>query len=219
VRARKYAAEAIGTFFLVFAGTGAIVVDAFSGGKLGAVGVSLVFGLIVLAMIYAVGHVSGAHLNPAVTVGFWSAGRHPASEFLPYVAAQLAGAAAASGALRLMFPADATGLGATVPAGSAAQAFAMEFALTALLMFVIMGVATDDRAEGTMAGIAIGATIALEALFGGPVSGASMNPARSFGPALVSMRFDANWIYWVAPVLGSLAGAWAYGLIRGQKPL
>jgi aquaporin NIP len=215
VKARKYAAEAIGTFFLVFAGTGAIVVDGFSGGKVGSVGVSLVFGLIVLAMVYAVGHISGAHLNPAVTVGFWSTGRHPASDVLPYAGAQIAGALAASGALRLMFPLDRTGLGATIPAGSVMQSFAMEFVLTALLMFVIMGVATDDRAEGTMAGIAIGATIALEALFGGPISGASMNPARSFAPALVSGRLAQNWIYWAAPLLGSLAGGRRYGLIRG----
>lgn len=216
MKARKYAAEALGTFFLVFAGTGSVIVDAASGGKLGVVGIGLAWGLIVLAMIYAIGHVSGAHMNPAVTLGFWSAGRHPAGEIAPYVAAQIAGALAASGALRLMFPADATGLGSTLPSGGAAQAFAMEVALTALLMFVVMGVATDDRAEGTMAGIAIGATIALEALFGGPVSGASMNPARSFAPALVSGHLAANWIYWMAPILGSLAGVWAYGLIRGE---
>jgi aquaporin Z len=182
----KLLAEGIGTFCLVFAGTGAVVVDQVTGGKVGGLGISLVFGLIVLAMIYTIGHISGAHLNPAVTLGFYSAGRHPRAHILPYIAAQVAGAVAASVSLRLLFHGTANNLGVTLPAGSELQSFVLEVILSFMLMFTIMGVATDDRAEGAMAGIAIGAVIALEAAFGGPISGASMNPARSFAPAVVS---------------------------------
>ena len=212
----RYAAEALGTFCLVFCGTSAIVVDGVTGGRIGHLGVSLVFGLIVLAMVYAVGHVSGAHLNPAVTLGFFAAGRHPAREVAPYVAAQLLGAAAASLVVRALFGLKA-GLGATLPGGPAAQSFWLETVLTFMLMFTIMGVATDDRAEGTMAGIAIGAVVALEAAFGGPISGASMNPARSFGPALVSGSFARHWVYWAGPALGAVLGAAAYRLISDAR--
>lgn len=211
----KLLAEALATFCLVFTGTGAVVVDQVTGGKVGGLGISLVFGLVVLAMIYAVGHVSGAHMNPAVTVAFCSAGRHKLREVPPYVAAQLAGAVAASLALRLLFAGQATNLGATLPAGSTAQSFVLEVILTFMLMFTIMGVATDDRAEGAMAGIAIGGMVAVEAAFGGPISGASMNPARSFGPALVSGNFSHHWLYWVAPILGAALGARAYALVSG----
>lgn len=210
-------AEAIGTYCLVFAGTGAIVVDQVTGGKVTGLGISLVFGLIVIAMVYAVGHVSGAHLNPAVTIGFYAAGRHPARDVAPYIAAQVAGAVAASLTLKLMFLGQNTGLGATLPSGPIMQSFVLELIMTAMLMFVVMGVATDDRAEGAMAGIAIGAIVALEAAFGGPISGASMNPARSFGPALVVRTFNRHWIYWLAPILGAIAGAKAYGLIQERS--
>lgn len=202
--------ECLATFCLVFAGTGAIVVDQASGGKVGGLGVSLVFGIVVTAMILTLGRVSGAHMNPAVTVGFWSAGRHRGGEVLPYAAAQLAGAVAASLALRALFADSTTTLGVTLPSGPAAQSFFLEFVMSFILMFVIMGVATGDAAKGEMAAIAIGAVVALEAAFGGPVSGASMNPARSFGPALVSWNFGHHWLYWVAPVLGCLLGVRAH---------
>lgn len=210
----RYLAEAIGTFCLVFAGTGAIVVNDVSGGRMSHLGISLVFGLVVMAMIYAIGHVSGAHMNPAVTLAFHSAGRHPTSELAPYIAAQLIGAVIASATLKTLFFGQATGLGVTLPAGSAMQSLVLEFILSFMLMFTIMGVATDDRAEGTMAGIAIGAVVALEATFGGPISGASMNPARSLAPALVTMNLSHHWIYWAGPIFGALAGVRAYKLIR-----
>jgi aquaporin Z len=209
----RLCAEALATFCLVFAGTGAVVVDQLTGGRVTGLGISLVFGLIVLAMIYTVGHVSGAHMNPAVTAAFCAAGRHKLSEFLPYALAQLAGALAASAALRALFG-NGTTLGVTLPAGSEAQSFVLEFILTFMLMFTVMGVATDDRAEGAMAGIAIGGLIAVEAIFGGPICGASMNPARSLAPALVSGNLSHIWLYLVAPTLGAIAGALAYRLIK-----
>ena len=207
-------AEAIGTYCLVFAGTGAIVVDQVTGGKVTGLGISLVFGFVILAMVYALGHVSGAHLNPAVTIGFYSAGRHPGRDVVPYVAAQVGGAVAASLTLKLMFIGQSTTLGVTLPSGSLLQSFVLEFIMTAVLMFTIMGVATDDRAEGAMAGIAIGAIVAMEATLGGPISGASMNPARSFGPALIVGNLHFQWLYWIAPILGSMAGALSYRLVK-----
>lgn len=209
----KLLAESVGTFCLVFAGTGAIVVDQATGGRVSGLGIALTFGLIVLAMVYTIGHVSGAHMNPAVTLGFYSAGRHRASDILPYVGAQIAGGVAASLLLRFLFPGQTNGLGVTLPTGPVGQSFVLETVLTFILMFTIMGVATDDRAEGTMAGIAIGAVVTLEAAFGGPISGASMNPARSFAPALVSGNFSYHWIYWLAPIIGALLGAQVYRLI------
>lgn len=207
---RKLYAEALGTFCLVFAGTGAVVVDQATGGRIGHLGISLVFGLVVTAMIYAIGSVSGAHMNPAVTIAFWSDGRHKTGEVLPYAAAQLAGAVAASLALKLMFAGQATNLGMTLPAGGAGQSFFLELLMSFMLMFTIMGVATGDAAKGEMAGIAIGGMVALEAAFGGPISGASMNPARSFAPALMMGNFSHHWLYWLAPVLGALLGVRAF---------
>ena len=200
---KKCSAEFIGTFALVFAGTGAIVINEVSGGAITHVGISLTFGLIVLVMIYTVGDVSGAHLNPAVSLGFFAAGRFPIREIVPYVLSQCAGAFAASGLLRFLFPQSAT-LGATEPAGSAAQSFMLELILTAILMFVILSVSTGAAEKGITAGIAVGSVIALEAMFAGPICGASMNPARSLAPAVVSQHLSSLWIYLVAPTTGAL---------------
>jgi len=199
---RRIGAELFGTFALVFAGTGAIVANDASGGAVTHVGVALTFGLVVLALVYALGDVSGAHLNPAVTLGFWAARRFPARDVPPYLAAQCGGAILASGLLRLLFPEHPT-LGLTRPAGPAMQSFVLEGVLTLLLMFVILAVSTGAREKGAMAGVAVGAVIGLEALFAGPICGASMNPARSLAPAVVSGQFAGLWIYLLAPPLGS----------------
>ncbi len=201
---RQMAAEAFGTFALVFAGTGAVVVNETTGGAVTHVGIALTFGLVVLAMIYAVGDVSGAHLNPAVTLGFYAARRFEGRRVVPYILSQCAGALAASIVLRLLFPTSVM-LGATQPAGEPLQSFVMEFVLTLMLMFVIVSVSIGAKEKGLLAGVAIGAVIALEALFAGPVSGASMNPARSLAPAVVAMHFDHLWLYLVAPTLGAIA--------------
>ncbi len=212
---RQLAAEAIGTFALVFAGTGAIVIDAETGGGVGHVGIGLTFGLIVMVMIYAVGHISGAHFNPAVTLGF-AVGRHfPWADVPRYWAAQLLGAGAASLLLRGMFG-NVAGLGATFPRGSERQSLLLEAVLTAILMFVITAVATDSRAVGQAAAIAIGGTVGLEALFAGPISGASMNPARSLAPAFASWTWDAQWLYVAGPMVGAVVGVLAYRYVRGE---
>jgi aquaporin NIP len=214
---RKYVAEVLGTFALVFAGTGAVVIDAVTGGGVTHVGVALTFGLIVMAMIYAVGDVSGAHLNPSVTVGFFLAGRLRGRCVLPYIASQIVGAIIASAVLLLLFGNRAS-LGATLPAGSAWQSFGLEAILTGLLMFVILCVSTGPKEVGTMAGIAIGGVIALEALFAGPICGASMNPARSLAPALVSGNLHALWVYLTAPFLGSAISIPLWRATREQRP-
>jgi MIP family channel proteins len=210
---RQVGAEMIGTFGLVFAGTGAITIDAVTGGGVGHIGVGLTFGLIIMTMIYAVGHVSGAHFNPAVTIAFTATRHFPPRRVPPYLAAQLTGAVLASLTLRGLFG-TAGRLGTTVPHGSDGQSLLLETILTFFLMFVIMAVATDVRAVGQAAAIAIGGAVGLEALFAGPISGASMNPARSLAPALVSGTWDAQWIYVLGPLAGALAGAVAYTLIR-----
>jgi MIP family channel proteins len=212
----KLAAEYIGTFSLVFAGTGAIVIDAETGGGVGHVGIGLTFGLVIMVMIYAVGHISGAHFNPAVTLGF-AVGRHFSWSLVPrYWAAQLLGGITASLLLRAMFG-DTAHLGATIPFGSARQSFVLEIVLTFVLMFVITSVATDVRAVGQAAALAIGGTIGLEALFAGPISGASMNPARSLAPAFVSWTWTDQWLYIAGPALGAVAGVLAYQLVRGDE--
>jgi aquaporin NIP len=216
--ARRAAAEAMAVFALVFAGCGAIVADEVYGGALGVVGVALVFGLVIMAMVYATGHLSGAHINPAVTVAFTVTRHFPAREAIAYVAAQLAGATAGALALLAVWPSAPADLGATVPSVGDGSALVYELVLTAILMFVIVAVATDTRAVGAAAAIAIGGAIGLDALFGGPVTGASMNPARSFGPALASGEWSDLWIYFIGPLLGASLGAIAYELVRGPVP-
>ena len=214
---RRLAAECLGTFCLVFAGTGAIVVNAVAGNPLGHGGVAAAFGLVVAVMIFGLGHLSGAHLNPAVTVAFCSSRHFPPGEVGPYVGAQLTGAILASLSLRGLFGL-AGGLGATHPdhVGDLG-ALALEAGLTAVLVIVILAVATDARAVGSMAAIAIGATIGLEALVMGPITGASMNPARSLAPALVGGDLAGLWLYLVGPVVGALAGALIYQFLRDAR--
>ena len=201
-RRHKFAAEVLGTFALVFAGTGAVVIDKVTHGAVSHVGIALTFGLVVMALIYALGDVSGAHFNPAVTLGFWLARRLPGRDVLLYLMSQLTGAILASLLLRAMFGSRAS-LGATLPAGSDLQSFALEVVLTAFLMFIILCVSSGSKEVGTMAGIAIGGVVGLEAMFAGPICGASMNPARSFAPALVSLHFTSVWVYLTAPFLGA----------------
>ncbi len=210
---KKLAAEFIGTFALVFAGTGAIVINETSGGVVTHVGVALTFGLVVLAMIYTVGDISGAHLNPAVSLGFFVARRFSRPQLASYILSQCAGALAASATLRLIFPQNEI-LGTTVPAGSASQSFVLELILTAILMFVILGVSTGAAEKGITAGIVVGAVIGLEAMFAGPICGASMNPARSLGPALISGHFQHLWIYILAPVIGAGVGVLGCRCVR-----
>ena len=205
---KQYFSEFLGTFALVFAGTGAIVINQISGGAITHVGIALTFGLIVLAMIYTFGEISGAHLNPAVTIGFCVARRFPTASVLPYIASQCLGALLASVLLRILFP-DHHNLGATLPAGSDAQSFILELVLTFLLMLVILNVSTGAKEKGITAGIAVGSVIALEAMFAGPICGASMNPARSLAPALVSLHLEHLWIYLTSTIIGSVLAVFA----------
>jgi aquaporin NIP len=209
---RRLAAEFVGTFALVFAGAGAVMVDAKTH-ALGHVGVAITFGLVIMAMIYAVGHISGAHFNGAVTFAFALSRHFPWSRAAGYWTAQFLGALAAAALLRGSLG-NIAHVGATLPSGSQGQSFLWELVLSFFLMFVIMAVATDTRAIGEAAAIAIGGTIGLDAMFGGPISGASMNPMRSAGPALVSGDLDALWLYIVAPVIGAALGALVYQLLR-----
>ncbi len=214
---RRCAAEFVGTFLLVFAGPGAVVVNEVSGGGVGSLGIGLSFGLAVMAAIYAIGHLSGAHINPAVTVAF-ALTRHFPWRLVPaYVVSQLAGACAASVAHLTLFG-DVANLGATVPSGSPMQAAFLELLLTLFLMFVVSAVATDVRAVGQAAAIAIGGYVALAAIFAGPIAGASMNPARSFGPALLSGTWSGHWAYWVGPITGAVLGALLYRFVRAASP-
>jgi aquaporin NIP len=212
---RSLVAEVIGTFALVFAGAGAIMVDAKTH-QLGHVGVAITFGLVIMAMIYAVGHVSGAHFNGAVTLAFALTRHFPWNRAVAYWAAQLTGAIAAAALLRASLG-NIAHVGATLPSGSNAQSFLWELVMSAFLMFVILAVATDTRAVGEAAAIAIGGTILLDAMFGGPISGASMNPMRSAGPAIVSGDLHALWIYILAPILGTSIGALAYQFVRAPQ--
>jgi MIP family channel proteins len=214
---RRTLAEGLAAFALVFAGCGAVVADARYDGALGTVGVALVFGLVIMVMVYATGHLSGAHINPAVTAAFTLTRHFPPREALAYIAGQCAGAVTGALALLAVWTDKPARLGATVPSVGAGSALVYEVVLTAFLMFVIVAVATDTRAVGAAAAIAIGGTVGLDALFGGPVTGASMNPARSLGPALAAGEWQDFWIYVVGPVLGAGAGALAYQLVRGER--
>jgi len=216
---RRATAEGLAAFALVFAGCGAIITNSTHRGVLGAVGVSLVFGLVIMAMIYAGGHLSGAHYNPSVTIAFTLARHFPIRDALAYISAQLIGATAAALLLLAAWTSKPAHLGATLPSVSSVTALGYEIVLTAFLMFVITAVATDTRAVGAAAAIAIGGTVGLDALFGGPITGASMNPARSFGPALASGTWSSFWVYVIGPVLGAAIGVSAYELVRGSKTL
>jgi aquaporin Z len=201
--AKKLAAECFGTFCLVFAGTGAIIINDLSGGAVTHAGVAITFGLVVFAMIVAIGDISGAHLNPAVTLGFFLAGRFPGKAVIPYIVSQCFGTILASGTLFTLFPNHRT-LGSTIPAGSAFQSLILEILLTFILVYVILNVTASGKEKGITVGIIVGAVIALSALFAGPVSGASMNPARSLAPALFSRQLDHIWVYLTGPFLGAV---------------
>jgi len=202
---KKYIAEIIGTFAMVFCGTGAIIVNQQTNGVITHAGVACTWGLIVAAMIYALGNISGAHFNPAVTIGFWLATAFPAKEILPYVFSQAIGAFVASIVLRILFPLNET-LGASLPSGIVMQSFVLEIILTFFLMLVIMQVAQGSKEQGMFAGLAIGSVVLLEAMFAGPVCGASMNPMRSLAPAVISGHVEHLWVYLSAPFIGSALG-------------
>lgn len=210
---KKYLAEIIGTFALVFCGTGAIIINQQTGGTVTHVGIAITFGLIVSAMIYTVGDISGAHLNPAVTLAFWVVKKFPSKELFPYFVSQAIGAFIASFVLKFLFPLNET-LGSTLPSGAPVQSFVFEIILTFILVFVILHVAHGSKEQGMFAGMAIGSVVLLEALFAGPISGASMNPVRSLAPALVSGHFEHLWVYLTAPVTGALAAALTWKLSK-----
>jgi aquaporin NIP len=212
----KYIAELLGTFALVFCGTGAIVINQESGGIITHVGIAITFGLIVMAMIYALGDISGAHMNPAVTIAFAVSGRFAPAQIFFYILSQLSGAFLASFVLYLMFPQNET-LGATLPSGTAMQSFVLEFILTFFLMLVIINVATGSKERGMFAGLAIGVTVLLEAMFAGPVSGASMNPARSISPAILSGHTQHLWVYIAAPILGAVLAIPVFKILHYKK--
>lgn len=210
---KKYVSELIGTFALVFCGTGAIIIDQETNGQVGHIGVAITFGLIVAAMIYAFGEKSGAHFNPAVTIAFSIAGLFKRKQILPYITFQIGGAFLATGLLKVLFP-NNLNLGSTLPSGTHMQSFILEIVLTFLLMLVILFTSQGSKETGTMAGIAIGGTVLLEAMFAGPICGASMNPARSLSPAIVSANFDTIWIYMAAPVLGAIIATLVWKVIK-----
>ncbi|KAG8385387.1 hypothetical protein BUALT_Bualt03G0037700 [Buddleja alternifolia] len=217
---QKIIAEALGTYFLIFAGCAAVVVNADKDKVISLPGIAIVWGLVVMVMVYSVGHISGAHFNPAVTIAFATCKRFPWKQVPAYVAAQLLAAILASGTLRLLFNGHHDHFAGTLPTGTEVQSLVVEFIITFYLMFVISGVATDNRAIGELAGLAVGATILLNVMFAGPISGASMNPARSLGPAIVSSNYRGIWIYLLGPTAGAIAGAWVYNIIRfTNKPL
>ncbi|KAJ6805041.1 aquaporin NIP1-1-like [Iris pallida] len=217
---QKIIAEVFGTYFVIFAGCASVTVNLSKNGTVTFPGVCIVWGLVVMVMVYSVGHISGAHFNPAVTIAFATCGRFPWKQVPAYITAQVLGSTLASGTLRLLFGGKREHYFGTIPAGSDLQSLAIEFIISFYLMFVISGVATDNRAIGELAGLAVGATVLLNVLFAGPISGASMNPARSLGPAIVERRYEAIWVYIVGPITGTILGAWAYNLVRfTNRPL
>ena len=213
---KKYLAEIIGTFALVFCGTGAVVINQQSGGQITHIGVAITFGLIVSSMIYAVGDISGAHLNPAVTIAFWVGKLFDSKEVLPYIVSQGIGAFLASFTLRFLFPSNGD-LGSTLPAGLPMQSFVLEFILSFLLMFVIVHVAKGSKEQGMFAGIAIGGVVLLEAMFAGPISGASMNPIRSISPAIVSGHIEHLWVYLLAPISGAILAVLSWKILKNKE--
>jgi len=213
---KKYLAETIGTFALVFCGTGAMTINEVTGGSVTHLGIALTFGMIVMGMIYALGDISGAHFNPAVTLGFAVAGKFPKKEIFPYFLSQAIGAFAASIMLKYLFPTSIT-LGSTIPAGPEMQSFWLEIILTYFLMLVIIRVSHGSKETGMMAGIAIGAIVALEAAFAGPICGASMNPIRSLAPAAISEHLSSIWIYLTAPFIGSILAVLTQRYLASEK--
>ncbi|WP_299461235.1 aquaporin [uncultured Gimesia sp.] len=213
---QKYYAEIFGTFILLFSGAGAIVTNQVSHGTVTHVGIALVFGMVVTSVIYAIGEISGAHINPAVTIAFWVGRRFPGKEVMPYIICQVIGALAACLLLKLIFP-GLDNYGMTLPAGSDMQSLILEGVLTWMLMFVVLCVSTGAKETGILAGVAIGSVIALEALFAGPICGASMNPARSFAPALVSGNLQSLWLYLVGPTAGAILAVPSLWLVRNNK--
>jgi aquaporin NIP len=210
---KKYMAEFMATFVLIFCGTGAAIVNEVRGGAITHMGIAIVFGVIVMAMIYTFGEISGSHMNPAVTIAFAVQKVFPAAEVIPYIVSQLAGAVAASYCLKFLFPSSQL-LGATIPSGTVGQSWLLEFFLTFILMLTVLNVADKGKEKGLLAGLAIGAVVLVEAMFAGPVSGASMNPARSLAPALASGRLAYVWIYLSAPFAGSLSSVFLYRLMK-----
>lgn len=213
---QRFVAELLGTYGLVLASTGAVMIDALSNGGVTPFGVNAAPGLAVAAMIYAFGGISGAHINPAVTVAFVISGQIPWKTALCYLPAQISGACLASATLYFLLGPTAE-MGAILPAGSLSQSLGMEIVLTFFLMVVIMSVSTDAKVAGTLAAIAIGLTVGMAVIFAGPVSGASMNPARSFAPALIANNWHGHWLYWLGPLVGAAGGALTYRWLKGWK--
>ncbi|MBA0753370.1 hypothetical protein Gogos_021470 [Gossypium gossypioides] len=217
---QKLMAEVLGTYFLIFAGCAAVVVNVNNEKVVSLPGISMVWGLAVMVLVYSLGHISGAHFNPAVTIAFATCKRFPLKQVPAYVFAQVIGSTLAAGTLRLLFSGPHDVFAGTSPQGSDLQAFGIEFIITFYLMFIISGVATDNRAIGELAGLAVGATVLINVMFAGPITGASMNPARSLGPAIVSNHYKGIWIYLMSPTLGAVSGAWVYNMVRyTDKPL
>ncbi|KAB2078140.1 Aquaporin NIP1-2 -like protein [Gossypium arboreum] len=217
---QKLMAEVLGTYFLIFAGCASVVVNVNNEKVVSLTGISIVWGLAVMVLVYSVGHISGAHFNPAVTIAFATCKRFPLKQVPAYISAQVLGSTMAAGTLRLLFSGPHDVFAGTSPQGSDFQAFVIEFIITFYLMFIISGVATDNRAIGELAGLAVGATVLLNVLFAGPITGASMNPARSLGPAIVWNHYKGIWVYLTSPIIGAVSGAWVYNMVRyTDKPL